>query len=76
MDKENIKSCPCGKIPERLYIQLIGPLGTQGCALAECEHCRYWGVEFTVSYNELNPDAAMSLAIEAWNKAPRKIDLD
>jgi hypothetical protein len=76
MDKENIKPCPCGKIPERLYIQLIAPVGTKGCALAECEHCRYWGVEFSFSYNEIDSDASMSHAIEAWNKAPRKIDLN
>lgn len=67
----NIKSCPCGKTPDKLIIIENGQ-GTKYCNVCgNC--CGEWMIEFRTNYESLESEKCMTLAIEAWNNAPRII---
>ena len=68
-----LKPCPCGKVPESLYIEqgdtyyryvITGDGG--GC-------CGEWSIEFKVEPRSLSPDSDEfeKQTAEAWNAAPR-----
>jgi len=65
---KELKVCPCGEIPEALQ---ISPSNTSKWAYASGTCCGEWMVEFQTKYNLLGSTECMTLAIEAWNYAPR-----
>ena len=67
MNEPTLKICPCGKIPEMLYISDAG----QGGKWAEATHCGDWVTEFRTSYTALDSDECMEYAIQAWNDLDR-----
>jgi len=68
--KMKIKECPCGKIPEDLSIQDIGQGTKWAIAIPTC--CSEWSIEFKAMWNSFDSKECKKLAIESWNKAPRK----
>ena len=65
---QNLKPCPCGKIPNSL---LIADNGVKWAyAFGDC--CNEWHIEFRTAYNPIDSDECMSLAVEAWNIANRE----
>jgi len=66
---DNIKKCPCGKAPDRLYIASAGQGGKWAYTYGDC--CNVWEIEFRAEYKDLDSKECMGLAIEAWNEAPR-----
>ncbi len=73
IERPVIKPCPCGRIPDQLY---IAPGNSSKYALVSGCCCREWIVEFRINSFRLNSldiesDEAMELAIAAWNSAPR-----
>jgi len=72
MNNENLRCCPCGEIPTKLYTSDIRDRNKWINVSGNC--CGKWTVEFKASYHS---DESMKLAIEAvdaWNKAPRGIN--
>lgn len=64
---QNLKPCPCGKIPD---ILLISDNGVKWAyVFGDC--CNEWHVEFRTAYNSIESDECMVLAVEAWNLAKR-----
>lgn len=64
-----LKPCPCGKTPERLYIVDIGQGSKWANVMGNC--CNEWMVEFRAHYKRLSSEECMKLAIEGWNEAHR-----
>lgn len=64
---QNLKPCPCGIVPENL---LIADNGVKWAYVyGDC--CSNWEVEFRTGYNPIESDECKSLALYAWNHAPR-----
>ena len=67
--KENLKCCPCGKIPEGLGIA-ESPSGSKfGYVSGYC--CGMWEIEFRTDYNGLDTDECMKRAVQMWNETER-----
>lgn len=61
-----LKPCPCGSIPEELFVQATGSSKYLQCS-TDC--CGSWSVEFkAVGYCLPESEQAMELAIKAWNQ--------
>jgi len=64
---QNLKPCPCGKIPDTL---LIADNGVKWAyAFGDC--CNEWHIEFRTAYNLIDSKECMALAVTAWNLADR-----
>lgn len=66
---EELKPCPCGKIPKELGIQDANQGGKWAYAI--CDHCGTWEIEFRTDYAPLDSPECKALAYNAWNYAPR-----
>lgn len=66
----DLKPCPCGEVPERLFIRRM--VGDWVLVCGVC--CGKWIVGFNPLDNHLDftSGKAMADAREAWNNAPRK----
>ena len=66
---DNLKPCPCGKTPTKLYIRDAN----QGRKWAWCsgDCCDEWNIEFRTQYEPYDSDECYKLAVEAWNEAKR-----
>ena len=62
----DLKPCPCGKIPRKLWVT---DSGSTKWALVCGDCCSEWHIEFRTHYE--SGDKFMTLATEAWNNAPR-----
>lgn len=65
-----LTACPCGKVPTEIGIQDANQGGKWAYVVPNC--CGEWMIEFRTNFLDLDSDACESLAIEAWNAAPRK----
>lgn len=63
------RACPCGETPKKLSIVYNGQGGKWASVCGDC--CGEWSVEFRTQYSALDSAECMTLAIEAWNRAPR-----
>lgn len=70
MDEE-LKPCPCGEIPNELYVTDAGQGGKWAYVYGDC--CSTWEIEFRTEYNALDSKECMKLATGAWNEAPRSM---
>ena len=61
--------CPCGKVPNDLFIVDTGQGGKWALVCGSC--CGEWYIEFRTGYNDLGSAECKRLAQEAWNAAPR-----
>ena len=63
-----IRPCFCGATPSQL---VITETVSSKYALAACEWCGEWSIEFRTNYSQ---DLAelQQLAVKAWNCAPRR----
>ncbi len=68
---DELKPCPCGQTPESLGLADNG--AKWAYAYGDC--CSEWHIEFRTQYHELDTDACMELAIEAWNESSRSAAL-
>lgn len=59
--------CPCGKVPERLMIEMP-QRAKYGLTMGDC--CASWAVEFRNGYTD-DPNKTADLARQAWQEAPR-----
>ena len=64
-----LKPCPCGKMPERLQIT---EGSTMKYAFVSGVCCGEWNIEFRTNYLTAEAPECMNLAIKAWNRSPRK----
>lgn len=64
-----LKQCPCGETPEILCITDTGQGGKW--AMACCDKCGEWNIEFRTQYFALDSDECYELAVKDWNDAPR-----
>jgi len=64
-----LKKCPCGETPSKLWITDAGQGGKWAHVAGMC--CNEWMIEFRTEYNGLDSDKCMELAIENWNEAKR-----
>ncbi len=71
VDRLVIKPCPCGRTPEKLYIHDTGQGGKWANVSGDC--CGEWEIEFRTGYHDYGSDECMTLAITAWNEAPRAL---
>jgi hypothetical protein len=62
-----IKSCPCGRTPDNLIIE-VAERAKYGLAMGDC--CGTWSIEFRNGYQK-DRLVTEQLATEAWNSAPR-----
>ncbi len=67
---QELKACPCGKIPTDLGISDIGQGSKWAGAYGNC--CSEWIVEFRTQYSSLDSEACKILATLEWNAAPRQ----
>jgi hypothetical protein len=67
MDK--LAPCPCGRPISELQISDSGQGNKWANVAGNC--CGEWMVEFRTLNENLTSEKCMSLAMEAWNKAPR-----
>ncbi len=67
-----LKSCPCGQTPKKLFISENGSKWAYACG--DC--CNEWHIEFRTFYKPIDSDECMKLAIEAWNITSRGTALD
>ena len=65
---ENLKPCPCGETPDRLYIT-EGPTCKYAYVYGSC--CGEWNVEFKTKYFKIDTKDCMQLAIKEWNDTTR-----
>jgi len=65
----DIKQCPCGKTPEKLYISDAGQGGKWAWVSGCC--CGEWSIEFRTNYAALDSDECMKSAIQGWNETER-----
>jgi len=66
---EELKPCHCGRPLDNLTIIDSGQGGKYANVCGDC--CGEWMIEFRTQYNGLTTPECMSLAIKAWNEAPR-----
>jgi hypothetical protein len=71
---DELKPCPCGKIPKELGITDAGQGGKWAQVMGDC--CGEWTIEFRTMYEALDSSECMKLATDAWNEAPRANDKD
>jgi hypothetical protein len=64
---QNLKPCPCGKIPDTLLIADNG--AKWAYAFGDC--CNEWHIEFRTAYNPIDSKECMARAVTAWNLADR-----
>ena len=64
----DLKSCPCGEVPDRLYVE-EGPTAKWSFVVGSC--CGAWYFEFRTHYLT-DRKTLLELATDAWNDAPRK----
>jgi hypothetical protein len=67
MDK--LAPCPCGRPISELQISDSGE-GKWANVTGNC--CGEWMIEFRTKNEKLTSEKCISLAIEAWNSAPRQ----
>ena len=63
-----LKRCPCGEIPERLYVAR-GTCENWANVYGSC--CGTWDIEFKTNYEYFESEKCMELAVKAWNGAER-----
>ena len=66
---EELKPCPCGKVPTKVFATDAGQGGKWANVSGDC--CGEWSIEFRTQYAALGSSECMNLAVEAWNEAPR-----
>lgn len=68
-DKDKLQPCPCGKVPDELCIE--ADYGSQWARVGgNC--CHEWQIGCHTPNRYDNSNELKKLAIDAWNKAPRK----
>lgn len=66
---EQLKPCPCGEVPTRLY---TSECGVYGAMTAHGDCCGDWSVGPFDSQGLYGGDVRLkALAVQAWNSAPR-----
>ena len=65
-----LKPCPCGQVPERLYI--LEDKVKWNTVQAGC--CGDWVLEFRANWLHHKDPECMELAIAEWNRAKRWCD--
>jgi len=69
-----LKRCPCGAIPNELYVTDTGQGGKWANVCGSC--CGYWQIEFRTQYARPESAKMKQLATEAWNEADRCFALE
>lgn len=64
-----LKKCPCGQIPTRLFTE---PGYTSSWANVYGNCCSKWIIPFEPINNTVFTDASYAEAVKAWNDAPRE----
>jgi hypothetical protein len=64
-----LKRCPCGKVPNSLFVTDANQGGKYANVNGDC--CGEWTIEFRTGYSKVGSDDCMSVAVAAWNDAPR-----
>lgn len=72
MQTNEIKPCPCGKVPTELFLADANQGMKWAFASGDC--CGEWIIEFRTNYATLDSDECKRLALEAWNGTPRAND--
>lgn len=68
MNNEQLKKCPCGKVPKKLYINWDTSLQRWGTIYTDC--CASWLVEFKNNHFR-DEEKYYQDAVKAWNSLPR-----
>lgn len=73
------KPCPCGRVPENLFISRYDYVGKFAHVCGDC--CGEWIIEFGADYLPVDSPECIALAIKAWNDAgretgPLRVDID
>ena len=68
---DEIESCPCGQVPEKLCVQEAGQGSKWAMVNGYC--CGEWNIEFRTNYTKIGSEENNWLARQAWNAAPRGI---
>lgn len=68
MSDAEIAACPCGEIPERLYI--VEQFSVFAMAAGAC--CGKWHIAFRRQNCSLGSPELNALALAAWNAAKRR----
>jgi len=64
-----LKLCPCGKRPNKLFISDGGHSGKWAIACGNC--CYAWNVHFGTQLFGIGSDECMKIAIKEWNGSLR-----
>jgi hypothetical protein len=67
--KRIFKQCPCGKVPEKLVLE-VDQQSKLGRAMGDC--CATWAVEF-LRGQTTDPEQILDKAHAAWDAAPRPL---
>lgn len=65
----SLRPCPCGKTPANLCV-MEGHTHSYAFVSGDC--CGDWLVDFRIRFSAPGSEERMTLATEAWNRAPRK----
>lgn len=66
---QELKPCPCGAVPEKLYTR---ECGVYGSVTAHGDCCGDWAVGPFEDHGMYGGDKRLkALAVQAWNNAPR-----
>ena len=67
-DHGELLPCPCGKVPDELFIQSAGS-GDKYAYVSAVGCCGEWEIEFNNNYKV--GDESYALGLKAWNEAAR-----
>lgn len=67
---KDLKECPCGKTPKKLFI-VSADKADKYAYVSSADCCGEWEIEYRNDYKV--GDESYELAVEAWNRAPRKL---
>jgi len=68
-NSDELKPCPCGKIPKELGVYDANQGAKWAWVNADC--CGEWAIEFRTQYKPFDSPECMQLAKDAWNAASR-----
>ena len=69
MTNEELKTCPCGKTPQELFITDGNQGGKYALVYGDC--CGEWQIEFRTDYHPIDSHECKKNAMSAWNYARR-----
>jgi len=64
-----LKKCPCGETPNKLYITKHGYSTKHAYVYGSC--CGCWVTEFRLNYYDLDSSEALEIATKEWNRTLR-----